>query len=271
MLELKFASPHLSLVAETTCGLSEFCCLGGPVSAQQETRSVVACNKKQVKLRRALYNLGDPLPFVFHIVSGSFKTSAVTAAGQEQVLGFHLRGELLGLDAIGRSFAPSNAIAMEDSQVCVISYDMLEQRCEENRALQVQFTTAMANEISTKQSMMLLLGQMSAEERVAYFLLDLGKRFSSLGYSASDMNLRMTREEMGSYLGMKLETVSRVLSALNKQKLVNVDNKHIEILDAPGLMHRLAGLSGSANRSSELRQIRRRPSAPVADTVANSG
>jgi CRP/FNR family transcriptional regulator len=179
------------------------------------------------------------LSTIYPIKAGFFKLCAVTELGDEQVMGFYMSGEIMGLDAVATQTHPSTATAMEDSEVCVVPFDNFENLCTNNQALQQRFHRAMALEISKEQSMMVLLGGGTAEERVVSFLLNLSARLLARGYSSSDFNLRMGREDIGSYLGLKLETVSRALSHLHEQGVLDVDGRHLRILDLPALQRLL--------------------------------
>jgi CRP/FNR family transcriptional regulator len=149
-------------------------------------------------------------------------------------------GELLRPRRAGLGSYNGSAIALEDSEVCVLPYALIEQMAREVPALQRHLHSVLAREIVRDHGVMLLLGSMRAEERLATFLLNLSKRFVRRGYSASDFHLRMTREELGSYLGLKLETVSRLFSQFQASGLIGVQQKHVRILDIPGLERVLA-------------------------------
>jgi CRP/FNR family transcriptional regulator len=155
-------------------------------------------------------------------------------------------GEIMGLDAVATGKHESTATAIEDSEVCIVPFENFEELCMKTRPLQRHFHKVMANEISMEQSMMLLLGSMNAEERVVSFLLNLSARLFVRGYSSSEFNLRMTREDIGEYLGLTLETVSRALSGLQAQRLLDVDGKHLRILDLPGLKRRVGQAESTA-------------------------
>ena len=144
------------------------------------------------------------------------------------------------MDGIGPEQHGCSAVALEDSQVCVIPYARLEQLSHEMPGMQRQFHKMMSREIVREHGVMLLLGSMRAEERLAAFLLNLSQRFTARGYSPSEFNLRMTREEIGSFLGLKLETVSRLFSRFHEESLIKVWQKSISILDIAGL-RRLMG------------------------------
>jgi CRP/FNR family transcriptional regulator len=144
-------------------------------------------------------------------------------------------GELLGMEGIGTGRYHGAATALEDSEVCVLPYALIEEMAREMPALQRQLHAILAREIVRDHGVMMLLGSMRAEERLATFLLNLSKRFTARGYSRSEFNLRMTREELGSYLGLKLETVSRLFSAFQKEGLIEVQQKFVRIRDIAGL------------------------------------
>lgn len=192
-------------------------------------------HRRRVKRGEYLYRAGEAFCFIFAIRSGFLKTDVLLEDGRGQVTGFHMIGELLGLDGISSEKYVCNAVALEDSEVCVIEFPLLENVLREERTLQNHFHKVMSREIVRDHGVMLLLGSMRAEERLAAFLLNLSQRFTARGYSSSEFYLRMTREEIGSYLGLKLETVSRVFSRFHEEGLVSVQQKHIGILNIPGL------------------------------------
>jgi CRP/FNR family transcriptional regulator, anaerobic regulatory protein len=167
--------------------------------------------------------------------AGSFKTVVMHRDGREQVTGFNLAGDVLGLDGIGSGVHCCDALAIEDSQVCIIPFHQLEAMCRDVQPLQQHVHRLMGSEIVREATLMMLLGTMSADQRVATFLLNLSGKLKARGYSPAEFHLRMTREEIGSYLGMKLETVSRMLSKFQKDGLLDTHGKQIRILDMEGL------------------------------------
>jgi CRP/FNR family transcriptional regulator len=186
--------------------------------------------RKRIRRGDTLYRAGGEFDSLFAIRSGFFKSSMILEDGRDQVTGFHMAGEVLGTDGIGTGNHSSDVIALEDSEVCVIPYQRLEEP-----SLQRQLHKVMSRELVRDQGVMMLLGTMRAEERLAAFLLNLSQRFVARGYSSNEFHLRMTREEIGSYLGLSLETVSRLFSRFQSDKLISVQQKHIRILDVPGL------------------------------------
>jgi len=167
--------------------------------------------------------------------TGFFKTCVSSEDGRDQVTGFQMAGELLGLDGISTDNHTCDAVALEDAEVCVMPFDRLEEISREINAMQHHVHKIMSREIVREHGVMLLLGSMRAEERLAAFLLNLVQRLQARGFSRSELILRMTREEIGSYLGMKLETVSRTFSKFGEEGIVEVKQRHILILDADAL------------------------------------
>ena len=219
----------------STCNLRELCLPSGLCPADLERVEKIVHARRRIKRGEALFNAGDPFNSMYAIRVGFFKSSVLDGDGREQVTGFFMGGELLGIEGIGAGQYNATATALEDSEVCVMPFSLIEEMSHEIRALQRHLHAVLAREIVRDHGVMMLLGSMRAEERVAVFLLNLSQRFTVRGYSPSEFYLRMTREEIGSYLGLKLETVSRVLSRFQEQGLVAVQQKFIRITDIPGL------------------------------------
>jgi len=225
----------------SSCNLRELC-LPGLLCAEDVARvENVVYARRRVKRGEALFNAGGEFNAVYAIRSGFFKTSLVDGEGREQVTGFFMGGELVGLDGIGSGTYNGTAMALEDSEVCVLPYALIEEMAREIPALARHLHAVLAREIVRDHGVMMLLGSMRAEERLATFLLNISKRFVRRGYSASDFHLRMTREELGSFLGLKLETVSRLFSAFQKEGWIDVQQKHVRIVDVAGLQSVLNG------------------------------
>lgn len=211
------------------CGLLAWCLPAGLTLA--ETAQIDGLSEHQLEIERAqyLHHAGATLNFLYVIRSGSFKTSLTDDTGREQVTGFTFPGELTGIGAIDTGSHPCSVAALEDSTVCGIRYADLERLSRGIPALQRHFHRAMSREISRDYGLMLQLGSMSAKERIALFLLNFSKRRAARGYSATHLTLRMTRMDIGSYLGLRLETISRALSQLREDQIIAVASKHIEI------------------------------------------
>ncbi len=191
--------------------------------------------KRNVLRSDYLYRSGDKFRSLFAIQSGSFKTQILHEDGQEQVTGFQMEGEIIGLDAISSDIHACEAVAMENSVVCELPFNQLEALSREVPALQRHLHKIMSREIVRDQGIMLLLGSMRAEQRLAAFLLNLSQRYAARGFSGSQFQLRMSRQEIGSYLGLKLETISRAFSHFQENGLIIVKVRAIEIIDLPGL------------------------------------
>jgi len=192
-------------------------------------------NWRRVKQGQILYSTGDMFQNIYAVRSGSFKTVMAHQSGREYVSGFFLPGETLGLDGIATESHTSEAIALEDSTVCVIPYHLLEALCREIKSLQQHVHRIMSAEIVRETGQMLLLGNLTAEQRVASFLLNISDRFERRGYSPRDFMLRMTREDIGSHLGITLETVSRTLPRFQQEGIIRVNGKQISLLDRDAL------------------------------------
>jgi CRP/FNR family transcriptional regulator, anaerobic regulatory protein len=218
-------------VACSRCNLREVCLpVGLPESDLEELDRLVAA-RRPVNRGQLLFRAGDRFQSLFAVRTGFFKTCIASDDGREQVTGFQMAGELLGLDGIGTEHHTVDAVALEDSQVCLIPYGDLESLARRFPELQRQLHKIMSREIVRDHGVMLLLGSMRAEERLAAFLLNLAQRLRVRGFSASELVLRMTREEIGSYLGLTLETVSRAFSKFQGDGLLEVQQRQIRIID----------------------------------------
>ncbi|AMC34350.1 fumarate/nitrate reduction transcriptional regulator Fnr [Janthinobacterium sp. B9-8] len=217
------------------CSLRELCLPIGLSADEMRELDHLITQAKPIKRGEALYRAGEPFRSLFAIRLGFFKASVISEDGREQVTGFHMTGELMGMDAVSSDLHTCDAIALEDSEVCELPFTDMEELSRRIPILQHHLYKMMSREIVRDHGVMLLLGNMKAEERIAAFLLNLSQRFAIRGYSASSFHLRMTREEIGSYLGLKLETVSRSLSKFQENGLIKVQNRLIEILNPDAL------------------------------------
>jgi len=225
-------------VACSSCNLRELCLPVGFSNQELQRLDTLVATRRSVRRGDTLFRSGDPFEAVYAVRTGFFKTRVSTDDGRDQVTGFQMAGELLGLDGISTDRHSCDAVALEDSQVCVIPYAQLEQLSREFSDLQRQFHKIMSREIVRDHGVMLLLGSMRAEERLAAFLLNLTQRLQARGFSQSSLVLRMTREEIGTYLGLKLETVSRCFSKFQEDGVLLVKQRQIHILDHEAL-HKL--------------------------------
>jgi CRP/FNR family transcriptional regulator len=222
-------------VACSNCNLRELCMPMG-LNAQELIRvDELVATRRTVKRGASLFHNGEKFTSLYAIRTGFFKTSVITEDGRDQVTGFQMAGEIVGLDGIVNDLHTCDAIALEDAEVCVMPFDRIEEISREVSALQHHVHKIMSREIVREHGVMLLLGSMRAEERLASFLLNLVQRLQVRGFSKTELILRMTREEIGSYLGMKLETVSRTFSKFSDDGIVDVKQRQINIRDFEAL------------------------------------
>ena len=222
-------------VACASCNLRELCLPVGLDAGELQQLDGLVDKRRSVKRGEHLFRNGERFEALYAVRTGFFKTCVGSEDGRDQVTGFQMAGELLGLDGISSDHHHCDAVALEDSSVCVIPYGQLEALSREFTVLQHQFHKIMSREIVRDHGVMLLLGNMRAEERLAAFLLNLTQRLQARGFSASSLVLRMTREEIGSYLGLKLETVSRAFSKFQEDGLMEVKQRQLSILNQAGL------------------------------------
>ena len=225
----------------STCSLRELCLPVGLMPNEFEQLDAVICQSRRLKKGEYLFRAGEPFSSLYAIRTGFFKTTVASQDGRDQVTGFFMSGELIGMDGICSHVHSCDAVALEDSEVCELPFAHMENLGQRIPSLQTHFFRLMSREIVRDQGVMLLLGNMRAEERLAAFLLNLSNRLYSRGFAANDFILRMSREEIGSYLGLKLETVSRTLSKFHHEGLILVEHKHIQILEPQALKKMVSG------------------------------
>lgn len=212
-------------------------CMAAGLSATEAARmSQTVQSWRHVRQGDCLYRAGDPFSCVYTIRAGSFKTVFLPAWGKAYISGFYMTGDTLGMDGVCQESYRCDAVALEDSVVCVLSFQLLEALCREIKSLQHGLHRMFSAEIVRESQQMMLLGNMSAEQRVATFLLSVAERHRERGYSGTSFVLRMTREDIGSFLGLTLETVSRAMSAFQHDGLLAVRGKSIELLNPDALV-----------------------------------
>ena len=207
----------------------------GLSDSEMERVDEVVATRRKVARGDNLFRNGDKFNALYAIRTGFFKTRISAEDGRDQVTGFQMAGEIIGLDGIVSDQHTCDAVALEDAEVCVMPFDRIEELSREITSLQRHVHKIMSREIVRENGVMLLLGSMRAEERLAAFLLNLVQRLHARGFSQSELVLRMTREEIGSYLGLKLETVSRTFSKFVEEGIVEVKQRHVRILNPEGL------------------------------------
>ena len=226
---------HSIKVACSNCNMRDLCMPIGLSAEELRRVDELVTRRPIIKRGTTLFRNGEKFTSLYAIRTGFFKTSVTTEDGRDQVTGFQMAGEIMGLDGIVNDHHTCDAIAIEDAEVCVLPFERIEEISREVKALQHHVHKIMSREIVREHGVMLLLGNMRAEERLAAFLLNLVQRLHARGFSQSDLVLRMTREEIGSYLGLTLETVSRTFSKFADDGLVVVNQRHIHIQNADAL------------------------------------
>lgn len=203
----------------------------------EQLREHVPVLRRRIDAGQYVYRSGQPFNALFLVNTGCFKTCELATDGREQVTGFRMRGDLVGVESIGLACYACDVVALEAGEVWELPYPAMLSACLRVPELQARLTTALAEEIRRDRLWMLALGTLSAERRVGAFLLDLADRHARLGFSASHFILRMSRADMASFLALKHETVSRALSHLDDLGQISVLRREVRILDADGLRH----------------------------------
>jgi len=233
--KISVMNPHTIKVACSNCNLRELCMPMDLSTEELDRIDAVVGARRRVKRGATLFRNGDKFTSLYAIRTGFFKTCLVTEDGRDQVTGFQMAGEVMGLDGIVNDHHACDAVALEDAEVCVMPFERIEEMSREISALQHHVHKIMSREIVREHGVMLLLGSMRAEERLAAFLLNLVQRLHARGFSRSELVLRMTRDEIGSYLGLKLETVSRTFSKFADDGIIEVQQRHVRIRNADAL------------------------------------
>ena len=239
---------HLRVVESATaiksacghCALQVLCLPEGLADNERQEFTTLIFQRRRLQAGQTLFHAGEPFTHLYFVKTGSFKTVVLLDDGREQVTGFHFAGDVLGIDAISSPSHPSEATALEDTVVCAIAFASLARQSRRVEHLQTYLQRLLAREVVRNQGLLLLLGRMHADERVAAFLQSLSRRFQARGYSPHEFTLPMGREDIGNYLGLTLETVSRCFSRLKNTRVLDVDNRHIRILNLEAL-HKLIG------------------------------
>ena len=238
--EVHYARPVLLEIASrrtacSTCGLRDLCLSEGLDAEALTQIDELVASRTRLRKGDTLFRAGDKFASLYAIRSGSCKTISLTVDGHSQVAGYHMSGEIIGTDGIGSDHYGCQAIALEDTEVCVMPFDRLEAFGRKHLRFQHNVHRLLSLEIARQSRVMVLLGTMLAERRLAVFLLDLADRYRERGYSSCEFVLRMTREEIGSFLGLKLETVSRLFSKFQRDGLLQVEGRTIKLLDRTSL------------------------------------
>jgi CRP/FNR family transcriptional regulator len=202
-----------------------------------------------------LFRAGERFDAVFLVRSGAVKTFMISETGEEQVIGFHMPGDLIGFDGIDSGVYECSGAALDTSSVCALPYERLSRLCARSRTVMSRLMRGMSRKTLRDENMLLVLGRKSAEQRMASFLLDQATHRRQQGFCGTEINLSMSRADIGSYLALAVETVSRVLTRLQDGGVITVNRNQIQIRDAQGLAE-IAGAgvgpgeSGGARRAA---------------------
>ncbi len=227
----------------SSCKLREVCLSEGLDTDAMRQVDALVTTRSPVRKGATLYRAGARFSSLYAIRSGSCKTVVLSRDGQSQVAGYHMAGDIIGTDGIGMGVHDCEAVMLEDTEVCALPFQQFTELSRRNSRLQHNLHRLLSREISRQRNVMMLLGTMDAEQRLAAFLLDLSERYQERGYSSREFVLRMTREEIGSYLGLKLETVSRLFSRFQREGLIQVQGRVVKLLDIPTLRQLVNGVS----------------------------
>jgi len=226
---LKPAQSSGKKVECAACGLAELCIPHGLTTEELENLDTIVKLKRKLERDEILFHAGDEVTPIFAVSSGSLKTSITNEEGSEQITGFYLPGEIVGLDGLGGISPNSTAIALETSTVCEIPGEEFDKLCAHNHGLRMSFMQVVSREISREQQMLMTLGQLSADARLASFIVTTGQRFQERGFSATEYNLSMSRHDLANYLGLAVETLSRLFKKFQENGLLEVHRRNIKI------------------------------------------
>jgi len=239
------AKKNSSLLSEpvkcSSCSIKKLCLPVMLAESEVDHLETIVQQGNTLQKNTPLFHAGQAFQQVYAVRSGSFVSTSSTEDGDEQITGFFMPGEIIGMDAISSGTHKTSARALETSSVCAIPFDRLQEVAQVIPSLQLQLFKIMSQEISEEHELMILLGKKSAEERLAAFLINLSTRFKRRGLSQFQFRLSMTRSQIGNHLGLAVETVSRLMSRFSTSGLLQVDDREIKILDMP----ELASLAGT--------------------------
>ncbi len=247
------AAASSALRSCTACGMHQLCLpMGLDESDMKRLDKIIG--RRKVARDDFLYRIGDRFTALYAVRVGHFKTYQENLDGDRQITGFQMPGELLGMDAISTEHHQCDAVALQDSEVCEIPFARLEQLFGQIPHLLRHFHRIMSHEITSEQNVIMLLGNMRAEQRFAAFLVNLSSRYAARGYSSTRFQLRMTRQDVGNYLGLTIESISRLISKFRKQGLLAVEQRDVEVVDLAALKRLAAGMeAGSASAPAPAR------------------
>lgn len=214
------------------CSLAPLCLPLSLNNDDMDALDEIVKRGRPLKKGEFLFRQGDAFGSVFAVRSGALKTFSITDGGEEQITGFHLPSELVGLSGMDTEAYPVSAQSLETTSVCEIPFERLDELSEQLPQLRRQLMRVMSREIRDDQQMMMLLSKKTADERIATFLVNLSARFRARGFSAQQFRLAMSRNEIGNYLGLAVETVSRVFTRFQQNGLIAAEGKEVRIIDS---------------------------------------
>ncbi len=232
-----------------SCSLHNLCLPLGMEIADIDRLDEIIKRRKPLQKGEYLFHSGDDFHAIYAVRSGTIKTYIESENGDEQITGVYLPGELLGLDAIHDEQHPCSAIALETTSLCEMPFHTLEDLSDKVPELRHQLFRIMSKELASDQSLLMLMAQKNAEERLATFLVNMSSRLNTRGFSATEFNLSMSRKDLGNYLGLTIETISRTFSRFQKEGLLTAQRKYIQILKLNDLKE-LAGISPHCTSSA---------------------
>lgn len=227
--------PNVHQISCSDCRLSDLCLPFGLQKDEVKQLADIVKTKRPIRAEEYLYMQGDEGKSLYAVKSGSFRSFVADSSGNEQTVGFYLPGELMGLDALQNGYFACSTVALETSMVCELPLARLNELCVEIPGLQIQMLRVFGKEIASDRDKIILLGHRSAKERIATFLLMLSSRYSSLGFSSTEFNLTMRRQDIANFLGLTIETVSRQFAELNKDGIITVKARSVHINNMPML------------------------------------
>jgi CRP/FNR family transcriptional regulator, anaerobic regulatory protein len=233
----------------SNCNLHELCLPRGLSAENMEKLDHVIKGSRPIHKNKHIFRDDDDFQAFYAVRSGSVKVYTLNESGEEQIIGFYFPGEILGFDAVEDHKHTCSAVALETSTVCSIPYEKINEVSSKIPELQDQMLRLMSREISKENKLLLTINKRSAEERIATFLISLSSRFSKLGYSAKEYNLSMSRQDIGNYLGLTIETVSRLFTKFQKNGLIDIDKKTVSIKDMQTL-HAICDGFSDKNKNS---------------------
>ena len=225
----------------SSCSLAELCLPHGMNEQELDELDKIVVRHQPYQPGEHLFRAGDSSRSMFAVRSGALKSYCTTEDGEEQVIGFTLPGELLGLDGMEDGTYASNALVLETSSICELPFSRIEELCQSLPGLHRQLMRVVGKEITSDQRMLLLLGKRSAEERLATFLLSLSKRYQARSLSPTEFNLPMSRQDIGNYLGLAIETVSRLFAHFQDIGVLKVNRRQVVLTDLEKLTAMVEG------------------------------